>query len=155
MTKPLTNSEAYRVIDPQQLTRDQRLERWAVALERLGDAPLRTLRETEHKHHYKRLLMREDNSPLTVAYDEPILRSAGLQDDTFGEARYFFGLSDWDLHNILCYCHSGATVRASDAASRVRAVRAQRDSSTLAPWLCGGVVTAMMFGTGLLLAFSG
>jgi hypothetical protein len=128
MTRPLTSTKGIQILDPQHLTRSQRLERWAVALERLGDAPLRTLRETEHEHYYERLRMREDNSPLTVAFDEPVLRSAGLKDDTFGEAARFFSLSDWELHNILCYCHFGATVSAREVATRVRAMQRQADS---------------------------
>ena len=128
MTKPLTNTKDPHVLDPKQLTRSQRLERWALALERLGDARLRTLRETEHEHYYERLQMREDDSPLTVAYEEPVLRSAGLKDDTFGEAARFFRLSDWELHNVLCYCHFGETVSAREVASRVRTMQHQAES---------------------------
>jgi hypothetical protein len=67
--------------------------------------------------------MREDNSPLTVAFEDPVLRSAGLKDDTFGEAARFFELSDWELHTALCYCHFGPTVRASDVVGRVRSLQ--------------------------------
>jgi hypothetical protein len=28
--------------------------------------------------------MQDDNSPLAVAFEEPVLRNAGLQDETFG-----------------------------------------------------------------------
>jgi hypothetical protein len=130
MTKPLTNTKDIHVLDPRQLTRSQRLERWAMALERLGDARLRTLRETEHEHYYDRLQMREDDSPLTVAYEEPVLRSAGLKNDTFGEAARFFSLSDWELHNVLCYCHFGETVSAREVANRVRTMHRQAESFT-------------------------
>jgi hypothetical protein len=112
------------IIDPKRLTRNERLERWALALERRKDARLRTLRETEYKPYYERLAMREDNSPLTVAFEEPVLRSAGLRDDTFGEAARFFELSEWELHTALCYCHFGPTVRASEVAARVRSLQA-------------------------------
>ena len=131
MTRPLTSTKNIHILDPQQLTRSQRLERWAMALERLGDARLSTLRETENARYYERLQMREDGSPLTVAFDEPVLRSAGLKDDTFGEAARFFNLSDWELHNILCYCHFGAMVSAREVAVRVRAMQQQAESFSM------------------------
>ena len=43
MTRPLTSTKNIQILDPQQLTRSQRLERWAMALERLGDCPLQTI----------------------------------------------------------------------------------------------------------------
>ncbi len=130
MTRPLTNTENIHVIDPRKLSRSERLERWAMALERLGEARLRTLRETEHQTCHDRQILREDGSPLTVAFEEPVLRSAGLKDDTFGETARFFNLSDWELHNVLCYCHFGDTVSAREVASRVRTMQQQVASFT-------------------------
>jgi hypothetical protein len=155
MTRPLTSTTNVQILDPQQLTRSQRLERWAIALERLGDAPLRTLRETEHEPYYERRLMREDGSPLSVAFEEPVLRSAGLKDDTFGEAARFFSLSDWELHNILCYCHFGATVSAGEVASRVRTMQHQVNSfaRTVAHKYALGI-GALTCGLGLALLLS-
>jgi hypothetical protein len=155
LTRPLTSTKNIQVLDPQQLTRSQRLERWAIALERLGDARLRTLRETEHEYYYERQQMREDDSPLAVAFDEPVLRSAGLKDDTFGEAARFFTLSDWELHNILCYCHFGATVSASEVATRVRAMQQQSGSfaiSVAQKYALG--IGALTCGIGLALLLS-
>lgn len=111
------------VIHPERLSPEERLERWAVALERCKDARLRTLHETEFAPRAERLMMRADKSPLTVAFEDPILRSAGLRDDTFGEGARFFKLSDWELHSILCYCHFGEEISASDTAARVRAIQ--------------------------------
>lgn len=151
MTKPLTSTDGIQIVDPQQLTRDQRLERWASALDKLGDAPLCTLRETEHQHPCERILLRQDNSPLTVAFEEPVLRSAGLEGDTFGEASRFFSLSDQELHHILCYCHFGTTVRASEAAARVRSMKTQARSSNVPTWTLGIWLGVVASGTGLLL----
>ena len=122
-----------------------------MALERLGDCPLQTLRETEHERYYERMRMREDGSPLSVAFEEPVLRSAGLKDDTFGEAARFFSLSDWELHNVLCYCHFGSTVSAREVASRVRAIQQQVNSpSTVAQKYALGI-GALTCGLGLAL----
>lgn len=155
MTRPLTSTGNVHVLDPQQLTRSQRLDRWAIALERMGEARLRTLRETEHKPYFKRMQMREDGSPLTVAYEEPVLRSAGLKDDTFGEAASFFSLSDWELHNILCYCHFGDTVSAGEVASRVRTVQRHVDAfARIATHKYAVGISALTCGIGLALLLS-
>jgi hypothetical protein len=135
---------AGEIIRPDRLSREDKLERWAAALERLGGARLATLRETEFMAPALRHRMREAGSPLTVAFEEPVLRSAGLRDDTFGEAARFFELSDWELHSILCYCHFGEQVSASDSAARVRAIQ-RRDS------ILRGDLRAMTLGRGLLL----
>lgn len=70
--------------------------------------------------------MRDDDSPLAVAFEDTILRAQGLRDDTYGEAKRFFELTDWQLHEIVCHCHVGATIRARWAASRVRTVMSER-----------------------------
>ena len=154
MSTTFSRTKGINVFDPQHLGRHQRLERWALALERLGDARLNTLRETEHQRYHERVLMREDNSPLTVALGDPVLRSAGLKDDTFGEAARFFDLSDWDLHGVLCYCHYGASVQASEVAARVRMVQGRSGLRTTAAWTYGILVCALTGGMGLLLMAS-
>src|SRR5262245_13598280 len=98
------------VIRPQELSKKELLERWALALERREDAGLRTLRETEYKTAEEQSALREENSPLTVAFEDPILRSAGLTSDRLGDAARFFGLSHWQLHEVVCNCHFGETV---------------------------------------------
>ncbi|MBP2238793.1 succinate dehydrogenase flavin-adding protein (antitoxin of CptAB toxin-antitoxin module) [Sinorhizobium kostiense] len=47
-----------------------------------------------------------------------MLRAEGLSDDTYGEAKRFFELTDWQLHKIVC--GSGTTVRADTAAQWIR-----------------------------------
>lgn len=146
MTKTRHEIEAFaEVIDPTCLSREERLERWAVALERRQGAPLQTLHGTEFARRAVRQMMRADNSPLTVAFEDPILRSAGLRDDTFGEAARFFKLSDWDLHSILCYCHFGEEVSANETAMRVRCVqrRGEMLEAQSRPATLGGALLAI------------
>ncbi|TCN21287.1 hypothetical protein EV184_12663 [Sinorhizobium americanum] len=102
------------------MTRDERLARWAELLERIPDQRLSTLSETEYQPTWARKTMRNAGSPISVAFEDAVLRAEGLQDDTYGEARRFFELSDWELHQLVCSCHSGATVRAETAARNVR-----------------------------------
>ena len=77
------------VIRPQTLSTKELLERWALALERREGARLRTLRETEYKPVEEQSALREENSPLTVAFEDPILRSAGLTSDRLGDVARF------------------------------------------------------------------
>src|SRR3546814_12161914 len=59
-----------------------------------------------------RASMRCADSALTVAFEDPVLREAGLTDDRYGTAKKFFELSDRHMHWIVCYCHHGLSVRA-------------------------------------------
>jgi hypothetical protein len=102
------------------LSKRERLELWAKALEREGGRRLRTLFEIEYVPAAKRAGLRADGSPLSVAFGEPRLRAEGLAGDTIGDAAAFFGISERELHNIVCFCHSGETMSAETAAARVR-----------------------------------
>lgn len=102
------------------MTRTERLERWAALLSREPDRRLMTLHGTEYQPDERKLSMRSAGSPLTVAFDDPVLRAEGLASDTYGEARRFFELTDWQMHEIVCNCHFGESMRAGSAASRVR-----------------------------------
>lgn len=101
--------------------RGQRLERWAQLLEQNPTRRLTALAGTEYATTEVRERMRAGGSPITVAFEDPIFRAQGLQDDSYGEAKRFFELSDWQLHEVVCHCHVGAYLPARWAASRVRA----------------------------------
>ncbi|MDX8533077.1 hypothetical protein RFM41_14705 [Mesorhizobium sp. VK25A] len=101
-------------------TRRQRIERWAALLDRNPVRSLAALVGTEYVDPEVRAEARAAGSPLTVAFEDPLLRAAGLQSDTYGEAKRFFELSDWQLHEVVCSCHVGATMQANWAAARVR-----------------------------------
>jgi hypothetical protein len=103
------------------MTRTERLERWAQLLEDQPERRLGTLSGTEYAPRAERLAMRVSGSPITVAFEDPAFRAAGLEDDSYGAAKRFFELSDRQLHNIVCYCHFGDAVRGASAARRVRA----------------------------------
>jgi hypothetical protein len=117
------------------LSKRERLERWAELLGQHGGA-LRSLYETEFAPWHRRRTMREDNSPLSVAYADPILRAQGLKGDAYGDAIDFFGLSHGEAHHILCYCHCGHTISAELVATRVRqaAAHAQTSTASLSLW---------------------
>jgi hypothetical protein len=109
-----------------EMTRTQRLERWAELLERQPNRILGALGGTEYRSVRERDVMRGDTSPISVAFEDPVLRALGLKDDTYGEAKRFFGLTDHQLHKVVCYCHVGATMQSNRAAQCVRAAIAGR-----------------------------
>lgn len=104
------------------LSQQQRLERWIEVLAREPDKLLSTFPQTEYMNVEIRDSMRCAGSALSIAFADPILRDAGLTDDTYGTAKRFFGLGDQQMHWILCYCHHGMAVRAGSLASVLRSV---------------------------------
>src|SRR5690606_33980612 len=103
----------------------ERLDRWAELLEREPDRMLRTLDEIEWQPKAVRHAMRADNSALSVAFADPVLRANGLASDRLGDALAFFEVTEHEAHIVLCSCHGGATMRAEDAARRVRGIRSR------------------------------
>jgi len=135
------------VIHPHKLSKKELLERWALALKERKGARLRTLRATEYKPLKQQSTLRQENSPLAVAFEDPVLRSAGLTNDTFGEVARFFGLSHWQLHEVVCNCHFGETVAAEVVAARVRLLSG-RSFATFAYGYA--IAAALLAGTVLL-----
>jgi hypothetical protein len=111
------------------MTREQRLERWIRLLQADPERKLRSLHEIEHLSSACRRECRAENSPLTVAYGDPILRSAGLRSDRVGDCTEFFDLSDKQMHHAFCSCHVGARLTGREAAERLRQVL-RRDAFT-------------------------
>ena len=135
------------------MTRVERLERWAEALDREPDRVLTSIEEIEWKPEAERRATRADDSALTVALEDPVLRAEGLASDRLGDAMAFFGLTDADAHFALCSCIYGQSMQAGVAARRVRMLAhpgisrcdvTRHDLSTL--WIAGtglaGIVTA-------------
>jgi hypothetical protein len=133
-----------------ELSRRERLERWAELLGREPGRRLRALHGIEYGTPDERIAYRADGSPLAVAYADPVLRAAGLEGDTVGDAAEFFGLSHEQLHDLLCFCHHGGTVAAWTAAAQVRAL-ARRGGDASAGWVAGvGLGAALTAGLGLV-----
>ncbi|WP_011580317.1 MULTISPECIES: hypothetical protein [Chelativorans] len=101
------------------LSRRERIERWATLLERHGGG-LNALRRVEYLSPEERREYRGLNTPLTVAFDDPVLREEGLKSDRLGDAMDFFELNDHDTHLLLCDCRYQGTMTGSLLASRLR-----------------------------------
>src|SRR3954451_869218 len=139
------------------LTRVERLERWAEALEREPDRVLTSLEEIEWESEDERGAMRAECSPLTVAYEDPVLRADGLASDRLGDAATFFRFTDREAHFALCSCVYGQTMQAGVAARRVRMIAhpgisrcevTRHDLSLL--WIAGTGLGGIIAGSALL-----
>ncbi|MGY2048450.1 hypothetical protein [Methylobacterium sp. JK268] len=126
--------------------RRARLERWAEILEREPTRTFTTLEEIEFVPRRMRAAIRADNSPIALAYADPILRASGLTGDSFGEAREFFELSTGEAHHLLCSCVNGRSVTGSATARRLRRLATKRPGL----WLAYGCATAAIGVPGLL-----
>ena len=116
-------------------TRAERLARWAEVLKRDPDRTLRSLGEIEFVPEGEREALRIDGSPLTVAFEDSLLRVAGLASDRYGDAVRFFELSEREAHRLLCSCMNGWSMRAGALGSRVERLAARKPSRILARWL--------------------
>ena len=124
----------------QALSRTDRLRLWAEALERTPEHRVATLPQTEYRPFDVRNSMRADESALSVAFSDPLLKAAGLTGDSYGEAKRFFELTDGQLHDIVCGCHVGSSASADYTAARIREMIAPRRAGIIATvlrWLTG------------------
>jgi hypothetical protein len=134
------------------MSRRERLERWAELLAQQPDRRLSTIEGTEFGFRQARRAKRADNSPLTVAFQDPVLRAEGLRGDRVGDALDFFELSEGDVHHLVCFCHYGQTVSAGAVAARLRVMarRVQLPAVSGRILLAGGLSVAAVLGLVIL-----
>ncbi len=112
--------EARVAPSPRELRR-ARLNRLAEVLAKYG-GPVTLLTRIEYLPEHDRLPLRIDNSPLEIAYRDPVLRGQGLAGDRLGDGITFFDLSQAEAHYLLCDCHYSGMITGEMIASRARAV---------------------------------
>jgi hypothetical protein len=136
------------------MSRRERLERWVELLDRQPWRRLSTIEGTEFGSRREREAKRSDHSPLTVAFEDPVLRAEGLRGDRVGDAVEFFDLSHGEVHRLVCYCHHGRTVSPGTVAARVRMMARQEQRATLSSSTIaiGGLSAAAALGL-MFLAF--
>ncbi|TKT74670.1 hypothetical protein [Aquamicrobium sp. LC103] len=116
----VSNAQAVASVDaPAEMTRSERLERWASLLDR-HDEPINALRRIEYMSAYERRALRGDQTPLSVAFADPVLREEGLESDRLGDVMDFFQLTDADAHRLLCDCHYHGAMTGEGLAKRLR-----------------------------------
>ncbi|HEY7299532.1 MAG TPA: hypothetical protein VH684_16625 [Xanthobacteraceae bacterium] len=106
--------------------RRSRLERLASLLEH-EVKPLSLFSQVEFLRTEQLEPLRVDNSPLTIAYADPVFRAQGLASDRYGEAMRFFDLTSHEAHFLLCDCHYygayyGVAIRPEMLARRARSL---------------------------------
>ena len=101
------------------LSRRERIERWAGVLEK-NPGKLNALARIEHMPRAERPHARADNSPLEIAFNDPVLREDGLAGDRLGDAMEFFGLSNRQAHRLFCDCHYLGSMTGARLAVRLR-----------------------------------
>lgn len=101
------------------MTRKDRLERWADLLDAHG-GPLEALRRIEYLTDAERRAYRGTNTPLNVAYADPVLRRDGLGGDTLGDSMDYFEMNAEDAHHLLCDCHYMGSLTGHGLAARLR-----------------------------------
>ena len=101
------------------LSRRERIERWADLLEAHQGA-LRPFIRVEALSRHQRRALRAEDTPLALAFKDPVLRADGLRNDTLGEAMNYFDLSEHNAHRLLCDCHYRGTMTGANLAARLR-----------------------------------
>ena len=133
------------------MSKRERLVRWAMLLERAPERQLASVEEIEYGTMFEQQAKRADDSALSVAFADPVLRAQGLTSDRVGTAADFFELSHWEIHQLVCSCHYGRTMSAGTAALRVRALARRAEPRTMprAGLIAAGVSAAAV---GLVIA---
>lgn len=103
------------------MSRRERLQRWADLLDKIP-GKLNALTRIEYLPAAERLEARADNSPLQVAFKDPVLREEGLSGDRLGEIMSFFELSDRQAHRLFCDCHYHGSMTGAGLAARLRLI---------------------------------
>jgi len=101
------------------LSRRERLERWAELLDQ-NPGKLRALTRIEYLPLQERMDARADNSPLEIAFKDPVLRADGLESDRLGDVMSFFELSNRHAHRLFCDCHHAGSMTGAGLAPRLR-----------------------------------
>jgi hypothetical protein len=104
------------------MSRTEKLLRWATLLDGMAGRPLRALYRLEFLDDRDRPSVRDDDSPLSVAWKDPVLQAEGLGGDSLGDAQKFFELTDDQTHYLLCDCHFHGTMTSTMVAARIRAM---------------------------------
>jgi hypothetical protein len=104
--------------------RRARLDRLARLLESTT-RPVRLFTALECYPRERRLALRQTDSPMAVAFADPLFREEGLAGDSVGDGVAFFHLSMREAHALLCDCRYGLMRPGAPMAARV-AQRARR-----------------------------
>ena len=103
------------------MSRRERLRRWADVLDQ-HPGQLRPFIRIEYLSPRERRELRGEDTPLALAFRDPILRADGLKSDSLGDGLAYFEIPEQMGHRLLCDCHYSGTMTGENVASRVRAI---------------------------------
>jgi hypothetical protein len=132
----LQTGQAVRDHGLARMSRRERIERWASTLENYN-GPLNALWRIEYLPDQEMRAYRTPNSPMTIAFRDPVLREEGLNSDELGAAMDFFEMSDDDAHRLLCDCHYLGAMTGKRLASHLRRYAKRSDQGGFFGWLRG------------------
>ena len=118
------------------LSRKDRLERWASLLEAYQGKVLPFF-GIEHLPRRELAAMRADQTPLAVAFADPMLRADGLKGDNVGSVMEYFELSRGQIHRLFCDCHYRGTMTSASVAAELRSIAAGGPFRALVNWVLG------------------
>jgi hypothetical protein len=110
-----------RVAESPRALRRARLERFATVIAR-HNGPVTLFSRIEYLPEHELAPLQVDNSPLEIAYRDPVLRAQGLASDRLGDGIAFFDLSPGEAHCLLCDCHYTGMVTGDMLAARSRLI---------------------------------
>lgn len=129
MNKTLTPAElASSAVSFPTLSRHDKLVRWATIIRATPTAFLIFHRLEYQKLGVLRATTVHPDSAFAAAFKDPILKDAGLQGSTFGDAMDFFELNQGDLHEFSCDC--GGVISNEKMAKRIEGIAGVVDSSS-------------------------
>ncbi len=102
-----------------QTVRQKRLQRLADILDDY-DNTVPLLTRMEYAPWHERPYLREERSPLSLAFQDDGFKREGLSGDRLGDIMDFFELNDREAHHLLCYCHYAGSVTSKMVAERAR-----------------------------------
>ncbi len=118
--------------------RRARLERFAALLE-AHDAEVQLLSRIEYISKSQREALRAGDSPLAVAYRDPLFRAEGLASDQLGAAMRFFDLTSGEAHRLLCDCsYDARSIASRRVAQRACTIASEQTVGERWRQLCDG-----------------
>ena len=136
---------------PEATSKQQRLKCWPLPSSR-GWAELSPLIRSRVFVFWRTSAPSCHDSPLTVAFQDDHLRTAGLESDRLGDTMRFFWFSDNQGHFLVCDCYyGGGAMDATQVARGLRSVALTENGTkkAIAVWglwvICALPVAALIF----------
>jgi hypothetical protein len=119
MNKTLSAAELKSSSVAVTMTKADKLMYWA---QLIRDCPtrLRMYSDIEYMHPSELDAMKHSGTVFALAYEDPILRDAGLAGGSIGDGKRFFELTGDELHAFSCDCHGEMSNEV--VASRITAI---------------------------------